>query len=66
MSVFYGSVQYWQQGFCVLDRVTLDIQGHCNECEYVIPEEGELNALRMKSPEERRHPSRRPRRTGAK
>ena len=60
---------YWQKGFCVLDRVTLDIQGRCDECEYLTPEESELNALRakvlrdrMKSPEERRHPSRRIRR----
>ena len=35
---------YWENGECVLDEVTLDCQGKCNECIYIKLDEKEIKA----------------------
>ena len=39
---------YQKQGHCILNSVSLDIQGNCLDCVYVNVEEESLNDLKEK------------------
>lgn len=39
---------YWEEGRCVLERITINIQGHCQECIYLSVPEKDLKKAREK------------------
>lgn len=43
---------YWDNNTCVLNEVSLDIQGSCTNCIYISFEEAELNERRHSQLEE--------------
>ncbi len=40
---------YWNENECILDDISLDVQGNCEDCIYVNIDEENLKAERQRS-----------------